>query len=144
MNKRTALMTFASWMLLGAAVNADEGKDESGKGKQRYEERSERSGRDGNSYFHRQGHTRIPNGHLPPPGECRVWYPDRPAGQQPPPYQCGQSPGRVEPGGWVFSPGPRRQEIEVTVYDERRPGIVVDVGIFDARTGVLIRVTGAR
>ena len=26
----------------------------------------------------------------------------------------------------------------------RRPGIVVDIGIFDARTGAMIRVTGAR
>jgi hypothetical protein len=31
---------------------------------------------------------RIPRGHLPPPGECRVWFPDRPAGQQPPPGRC--------------------------------------------------------
>jgi len=31
---------------------------------------------------------RVPNGHLPPPGECRVWLPDRPAGQQPPPTSC--------------------------------------------------------
>ena len=31
---------------------------------------------------------RIPPGHLPPPGECRVWYDDRPAGQQPPPTSC--------------------------------------------------------
>ena len=30
----------------------------------------------------------IPNGHLPPPGSCRVWYPDRPAGHQPPPTSC--------------------------------------------------------
>lgn len=30
----------------------------------------------------------IPPGHLPPPGECRVWYPDRSPGQQPPPGDC--------------------------------------------------------
>src|SRR3546814_15741703 len=30
----------------------------------------------------------IPAGHLPPPGECRVWFYDRPAGQQPPPTSC--------------------------------------------------------
>ncbi len=30
----------------------------------------------------------VPPGHLPPPGECRVWYDDRPAGQQPPPTSC--------------------------------------------------------
>jgi hypothetical protein len=33
----------------------------------------------------------IPNGHLPPPGECRVWYDGRPAGQQPPPTSCRQA-----------------------------------------------------
>lgn len=31
----------------------------------------------------------IPPGHRPPPGSCRVWYPDRPPGQQPPPTSCG-------------------------------------------------------
>ena len=30
----------------------------------------------------------IPNGHLPPPGSCRVWFPDRPPGHQPPPTSC--------------------------------------------------------
>ena len=39
------------------------------------------------SYFHQHGYTRIPNGHLPPPGECRIWYPDRPAGHQLEPHR---------------------------------------------------------
>ena len=30
----------------------------------------------------------IPPGHLPPPGKCRMWYPNQPPGQQPPPYRC--------------------------------------------------------
>lgn len=30
----------------------------------------------------------VPPGHLPPPGECRVWYDDRPPGRQPPPTSC--------------------------------------------------------
>jgi hypothetical protein len=30
----------------------------------------------------------------------------------------------------------------VAVYDQRRPGIVIDVGIFDARTGAMIRIVG--
>ena len=30
----------------------------------------------------------IPPGHMPPPGECRVWYDGRPPGQQPPPTSC--------------------------------------------------------
>lgn len=163
---------------LGVA-HADEGKNESGKGRpsaerwersadkgehrddRKGERKSEHKGdrRDGRghddarhghgdrhagSYFHRHGHTRIPNGHLPPPGECRIWYPDRPPGHQPPPFPCAEGRRRVEPGGWLITPGPRPQEVEVAVYDVRRPGIVVDVGIFDARTGAIIRVVGAK
>ena len=30
----------------------------------------------------------VPPGHLPPAGECRVWYDDRPAGHQPSPRSC--------------------------------------------------------
>ena len=30
----------------------------------------------------------IPAGHRPPPGECKLWYPKREAGQQPPPASC--------------------------------------------------------
>lgn len=41
--------------------------------------------RDGRYGARAQG---IPPGHLPPPGECRVWYDDRPAGHQPPPTSC--------------------------------------------------------
>lgn len=42
-------------------------------------------GRGGRYGDHAQG---IPPGHLPPPGLCRVWYDDRPAGRQPPPSNC--------------------------------------------------------
>jgi hypothetical protein len=38
---------------------------------------------------------RIPPGHLPPPGECRIWFPDRPPGQQPPPGSCRELRRRV-------------------------------------------------
>ena len=30
----------------------------------------------------------VPPGHLPPPGLCRVWLPDRPPGLQPAPTSC--------------------------------------------------------
>jgi hypothetical protein len=38
--------------------------------------------------YPRQARQGIPPGHLPPPGECRVWYDGRPPGQQPPPTDC--------------------------------------------------------
>lgn len=172
MTNRTALATFACALMLGAIAHADEGKDESGKGKQQHEQRERehdkregrkddargeewrkhgqdredrRAGRDGHgSYFHQHGYTRIPNGHLPPPGECRIWYPDRPAGHQPPPFKCGRGHAAVQPGGWMLSPGPHPGEVQAVVYDMRRPGVVIDVAIFDARTGSMIRVTGVK
>lgn len=45
----------------------------------------------GPSYRGRRGAGRswgIPPGHLPPPGACRVWLPDRPPGHQPPATSC--------------------------------------------------------
>jgi hypothetical protein len=87
-----------------APASADEGKGESGKGwygndhgdwrdygghrggyeredwrdDYYYKNRPRRSGK----------HAEIPYGHLPPPGECRTWYPDLPPGHQPPPHRC--------------------------------------------------------
>jgi len=44
----------------------------------------------------------VPAGHLPPPGECRIWFPDRPAGQQPPPGPCRELRYRVPPGAYLI------------------------------------------
>lgn len=40
----------------------------------------------------------VPPGHMPPPGSCRIWFPDRPPGHQPPPGPCGVLRYRVPPG----------------------------------------------
>ncbi|MEZ5830829.1 MAG: hypothetical protein R3D05_06580 [Dongiaceae bacterium] len=41
---------------------------------------------------------KIPPGHLPPPGQCRIWFPDRPPGHQPPPGPCHVLEHQVPPG----------------------------------------------
>ena len=95
-----------------APALADEGKDESGKGwygqnlgdwrdydGDDYDDKGNRYGgydREdwrGDDYYekdprHYGRHAEIPPGHLPPPGECRAWYPDLPPGHQPPPFRC--------------------------------------------------------
>lgn len=40
----------------------------------------------------------IPPGHMPPPGLCRIWYPDRPPGHQGPVGKCGKLQYQVPPG----------------------------------------------
>jgi hypothetical protein len=40
----------------------------------------------------------IPPGHMPPPGKCRIWFPDRPPGHQGPVGKCGKLQYRVPPG----------------------------------------------
>jgi hypothetical protein len=37
----------------------------------------------------------IPPGHLPPPGQCRVWYDGTPPGRQPAPTSCDQAERRA-------------------------------------------------
>ena len=44
---------------------------------------------------------RIPPGHFPPPGQCRVWDPDRPPGRQSPPGSCDVLERRVPAGHYL-------------------------------------------
>jgi hypothetical protein len=42
----------------------------------------------------------------PPPGQCRIWYPDRPPEQQPPPGDCQQLAQHVPAGArLLYGPG---------------------------------------
>lgn len=52
----------------------------------RWEDRRDRDDRYDDRY--RRTRLDIPPGHLPPRGECRLWYYDRPPGHQPAPEQC--------------------------------------------------------
>ena len=43
----------------------------------------------------------IPKGHMPPPGECRIWIPGKPPGQQSPPGDCRELQHHVPPGAYL-------------------------------------------
>ena len=45
---------------------------------------------------------RIHRGHMPPPGECRIWMPGVPPGQQPPPGDCRDLKYEVPPGALLI------------------------------------------
>ena len=60
------------------------------------------------SFDHGYLNLSIPPGHLPPPGECKLWYPGLPPGQQPPPAKCADLKATARPGvvvidhdGWI-------------------------------------------
>lgn len=43
----------------------------------------------------------IAQGHLPPPGKCRIWFPGRAPGRQPDPGDCRELSHRVPRGAWL-------------------------------------------
>jgi hypothetical protein len=43
----------------------------------------------------------IPPGHLPPPGQCRIWYPGTSPGHQLPPGSCRELRHHVPEGAWL-------------------------------------------
>jgi len=84
----------------------------------------------------------VPPGHLPDPGECRVWIPGTPPGQQPKP-KSRPCPGiaTVAPAGsWiVYRPTDDKKVVHIREVDSRRPGTVIRIRIFDIETNRLLR-----
>jgi hypothetical protein len=82
----------------------------------------------------------IPPGHLPPPGQCRIWIPGVPPGHQGPSGDCAELASRVPLDGWlVYRPSRNKKEVKVSVYDSRRPNVVLVIRFYDANRGTLLR-----
>jgi hypothetical protein len=133
---------------MAAPAVADEGKDEAhGNERKAYQGKPRSKAKDWESrgfdgYFREHGYTTlgIPEGHLPPPGKCRLWYPDRPPGHQPPPERCGRLRAHAPVGAWlIHRPKDRPTYVDVSVYDAYQPGIVISIGLFDVDTGAFLR-----
>jgi hypothetical protein len=45
---------------------------------------------------------RLPRGHMPPAGQCRIWYPGTPPGHQPAPGNCRVLSRQVPRGAWLI------------------------------------------
>lgn len=87
----------------------------------------------------------IPPGHLPPPGSCRIWIPGVPPGRQSPPGDCYSLASAVPPGAWLLGrPEDEPEYFEVIIYDNQRPGIVVDIEWYVAASGEFVRRHASR
>ena len=79
---------------------------------------------------------KIPPGHLPPAGQCRVWVDGLPPGKQPASRSCDGIEYSAPPGSLVvYRPGKDKKVVHVRQMDERRVGIVVRTTVYDVKTG---------
>lgn len=82
----------------------------------------------------------IPPGHLPGPGQCRIWIPGQPPGHQPKAGSCSELAGHVPPNAWlVYRPSKNKKHVRVSVYDRVKPGVVISIRFFEAKTGRFVR-----
>ena len=82
---------------------------------------------------------RVPPGHYPPPGMCRVWFPGRPPGHQPRAGSCRAIERTAPAGTWIlYRPSSDRKVVHARVIDPKRDGVVVVVRIYDADHGTYI------
>jgi hypothetical protein len=84
----------------------------------------------------------IPPGHLPEIGECRVWIPGVPPGQQPRPKSraCDGITSVAPTGSWIiYRPSDDQGVVHVRILDERRAGVVIRIRVFDIESRRLVR-----
>jgi hypothetical protein len=87
----------------------------------------------------RRGPLGIRESELPPVGQCRVWYPGRPAREQPPPGDCGDVESDAPPGSWIlYRPPEDRRVVHNRVTDPVKKGVIVRVDLYDAERGTYL------
>ena len=84
----------------------------------------------------------VPHGHLPKPGQCRIWIPGVPPGHQPRPKSrsCAGIEADAPAGSWIlYRLTTDRRVVHVRMVDERRAGVVVRIRVFEVESGRLVR-----
>jgi len=83
----------------------------------------------------------VPPGHLPPVGQCRVWMPGEPPGQQKKKYpvgRCSDLSRSIPEGAWlIYRPTDSKREVRVWEYGSDRK--VLSERVYDSVTGELLR-----
>ncbi|MGH7472113.1 MAG: hypothetical protein ACRENP_29535, partial [Longimicrobiales bacterium] len=73
---------------------------------------------------------RVPPGHFPPPGQCRIWYAGRPAGHQPRAVRCNTLMGRVPRGAFIlYNASAWDADYDWRGHAKQHPGSVPDIVI---------------
>jgi hypothetical protein len=67
----------------------------------------------------------IPPGHLPPPGQCKIWYPGKPPGQQGPPMSCDVAFRQAPGDAWVISR--EQSDSKILQVREKKSGPKVEI-----------------
>ncbi|HKC38793.1 MAG TPA: hypothetical protein VKC15_04555 [Gemmatimonadales bacterium] len=84
----------------------------------------------------------VPPGHLPKPGECRIWIPGTPPGRQPKPKSrpCAGIAPLAPAGSWIiYRPSDDKKVVHVREVDSRRAGAVIRIRVFDIESSLLLR-----
>ena len=84
----------------------------------------------------------VPPGHLPKPGQCRIWIPGVPPGHQPRPKarSCEGIEADAPAGSWIlYRPTADRKFVHARVVDERSAGVVVRIRVFEVESGRFVR-----
>ena len=82
---------------------------------------------------------RVPPGHLPRAGQCRVWFPGRPPGRQPKAASCAGIERYAPAGSWIlYRPSNETRVVHARVIDPKRDGVVVVIRVYDADRGTYL------
>ena len=68
---------------------------------------------------------KVPPGHFPPPGRCRLWYPGRPPGKQPPATHCSELRNAGGSGAFIlYNSKAWDADYDWRIRDRTNPGSV--------------------
>lgn len=83
---------------------------------------------------------KVPEAHLPPAGQCRIWKGDTSPFQQPQARSCDGILATAPAGSMIlYRPSKDRKIVRVRYVDAHRAGVVVRVRVFEAATGKYLR-----
>lgn len=72
---------------------------------------------------------KVPPGHLPPPGECKVWLPGTPPGHQPPAQSCATALRDAPLGAWVITHD--GDNYKVNIFNPKKRNVIDEVRYYE-------------